>query len=315
MSALLLVTLSTLNTQRASGRRSIPLNASDVDFGVVPRAQSGTSLPKWITGTPWDFGSQMIMGSKGLTDKVDRRHLFQYIYQPNLVRLIRQKLSSSSSSNKVRMLEIGLGCSPEGGMIHGTPGGSALGWRHLFDQIEGLDFEMHVFEFDKECILKWDKENPNIASKVHVGDASSDEDLSRAYQESGGEPFDVIIDDASHINWHQIKTLDFMLSKVAQDGFYVVEDIGSSCFGWGSNMGTHYGEDVGGTDGCMTTQDGKDTILAHIMEYQRHLVGQWFGFKDKNEFLNGVTKIELHMNSVLLSKEVEEAIPYPSTSE
>jgi len=33
-------------------------------------------------------------------------------------------------------------------------------------------------------------------------------------------------DDASHINWHQIKTLDIMLSKVAEGGFYVVEDIG-----------------------------------------------------------------------------------------
>jgi len=72
-------------------------------------------------------------------------------------------------------------------------------------------------------------------------------------------------------------------------------------------MGTHRGADVGGTKDCMTTRDDKETILSHLMEYQRVLVGQHNGFRDKKEFLKGVTKIEIHSNSALLSREIERA--------
>ena len=190
-------------------------------------------------------------------------------------------------------------------MIRGTPGGSALGWKHLFDQVPGLEFELHVFEYDKDCAEKWDKANPNVAKMVHTGDASSEEDLKRAYDDAGGELFDVIIDDASHINWHQIKTLDEMLPRLATNGLYIVEDIVSSCTDWSANMGTHRGDGVGGGPDCMTTSQGKDTILAHLMEYQRALVGKPYKYSGKGFDLHGVTKIEMHFASALLSKEVE----------
>ena len=63
-----------------------------------------------------------------------------------------------------------------------------------------VQFELHVFEYDEQCAKKWAEEfTPHVAKMVHVGDASSGEDLERAYKDSGGDPFDVIIDDASHI--------------------------------------------------------------------------------------------------------------------
>ena len=117
-------------------------------------------------------------------------------------------------------------------MIRNSPGGSAFGWRHLFNQIKEIDFELFMFEFDEKCAKKWYQNNFDIATGVIVADASSEKDLQRAYEEAGGEPFDVIIDDASHINWHQIKTLDFMLPKVNPGGFFVMEDIQSACHGW-----------------------------------------------------------------------------------
>lgn len=266
-----------------------------------------TSLPKWVVGGPQYFAREMKIGSRGLTDKVNFRHLFQYIYQPSLARLVQEKLDTPSP--KLRLMEIGLGCAPSGGMISGRPGGSAFGWRHLFNQIPDLEFELHIFEFDENCLTKWHNENPWVANKVYAGDASSEKDLDRAYAESGGEPFDVIIDDASHINWHQIKTLDIMLPRVAVGGIFVMEDIQSACHGWTANMGASLGEDVGGSTDCMITTDGKETILAHIMEYQRVLVGQRDPyFKEKKSKLYDVTRIEIHTNSALLSKEVEVGI-------
>jgi hypothetical protein len=192
---------------------------------------SANEDPKWVAGTPDDFASEMSKGSKGLTDKCDVNHSFQFMYQPRLARLIKDK--RLSSSNKIRMLEFGLGCAPgSGGMISGQPGGSAFGWRHLFNQVPGIEFELYSFEYDKNCAEKWAREHPGIANKVHVGDASSEADLHRAYQDSGGQPFDIIVDDASHINWHQIKTLDTMLPYLAKGGAYFVEDTHSSCLAW-----------------------------------------------------------------------------------
>lgn len=201
------------------------------------------ALPKWVTGHQQDFAVEMIKGSGGLTDKVNHRHLFQYIYQPSLSRLVREKLSSSDPVKTIRLLEFGLGCHPSGGMINGKPGGSAFGWRHLFGPIGDVAFELYIFEFDEACAKKWLAENPHTVDKLLIGDASSEADLQRAYDEAGGKPFDVVIDDASHINWHQIKTLDVMLPRVAAGGFYVVEDIQGSCHGYRANMGSYVGEE------------------------------------------------------------------------
>lgn len=205
-------------------------------------------------------------------------------------------------------MEFGLGCSPSGGMIRNTPGGSALAWRHLFNQVNDITFELHVFEFDKECALKWQKDHPYTADGVHTGDSSSEKDLLKAYTDAGGIPFDVMIDDASHINWHQIKTMDYMLPKITEGGFYVVEDTPSACRDWLANMGTHVGkkgsENTGGAQDCMTTTDGKQTILARLLDYQRQLIGKRNGGFGPGAFPNDVSRIEIHNGIALLSKEI-----------
>ena len=193
--------------------------------------------------------------------------------------------------------------------------------------------DVRPFEFDEACALKWREDNPRVADQVHTGDASSEEDLERAVADAGGAPFDVIIDDASHINWHQIKTLDRMLPHLAAGGLYFVEDISSSCHGWSANMGQYRGENVGGTADCVTTAHGNETILQHVFEYQKHLVGTRGGKEDmpkrrskkgkavkgiglepeaegvepKAGFLKGVSRVEIHFNMAVLSKEVETA--------
>ena len=71
-------------------------------------------------------------------------------------------------------------------------------------------------------------------------------------------------------------------------------------------MGTGpVGESVGGNrnGNCMTTVDGKDTILAHLIEYQRILVGKRHGYRQKARLLHGVTKIEMQHMACMLSKE------------
>ena len=85
-----------------------PSNGASAD--VSGDANGDTRLPNWVSGTSEDFAREMLKGSKGLTDKTMGVHRFQYIYQPNLARLIQQKMASEDETDKTFLiLEYGLG--------------------------------------------------------------------------------------------------------------------------------------------------------------------------------------------------------------
>jgi len=258
------------------------------------RAISGclSNIPEWVRDPHSDtLGREFMIGSGGLTDK-STSHKYQIMYHrymsPFLMRSVKPKF---------RMLEIGLGCGPTGGMANqAKPGGSTLAWKHLFLS-SSVELDLHVMEYDAECASKWEKENPGIATKVHSGDASSTHDMDQVYHSSGGLPFDMIIDDASHLNEHQIFTFLHMIKYVSKGGFYVIEDIHSSCRSWNANTGTTYtGAKVQGTDGCMETQTGYSTIFSKLVEWQKSLVIQKSPFPD-------VTSIEIGFQAAVISKE------------
>ena len=100
----------------------------------------------------------MVKESKGLSDKTAINHKYQYMYQ-RYMSGFAQRVCEEGRSNRIRILEIGLGCSPTGGMVNGTPGGSTLGWRSLFPA-PAFDLDFHIMEFDGECGKKWEAENP-----------------------------------------------------------------------------------------------------------------------------------------------------------
>ena len=61
------------------------------------------ALPGWVRGGPAEFASEVRAGSKGLTDKVNGMHLFQFAYHPNLARMVRRKLARASSAAFLRL--------------------------------------------------------------------------------------------------------------------------------------------------------------------------------------------------------------------
>lgn len=152
-------------------------------------------------------------------------------------------------------------------------------------------------EFDAQCANKWAATHQDIAT-VHTGDASSPVDLNRVVQESGGEPFDIIIDDASHLNEHQIKTFLELIDRVALGGIYIIEDIHSACIGWKANTGAvETGLMVGGTADCLTTSTGEPTIYAKIVEWQKKLLMQ-------REPFPHVTHIDVCFQAAVFQKEI-----------
>lgn len=254
-------------------------------------------LPSWVTEGPGAWRETMRTGSHGLTDKVNAYFFLYHLY---LAKLVRRKLSCGVTNRHIKMLEVGLGCHPSGGMLQGKPGGSALGFRYLFDLLQhtGLTFELHTMEYDAACAHQFAIDHPGV-THIHTGDASSVDDLHRVVQDSGGEPFDIILDDASHINWHMIKTMETLLPQhLKKGGVYFVEDMGASCQDWSANIGVGKGERTGGTPDCMTTHDGKDTIFAVLVRYAKNLMqGRGGGALHKDVF-----HIDFHGPVVILEK-------------
>jgi len=280
---------------RSNDHNDLSLSTSAQQNYKISQQQCEEKLPPWTRErTPTLFAEQMMLGSTGLTDKTTN-HNFQHMYHRYLVPLAK-RTCEDGQSNVIRILEIGLGCDASGGMIRGAPGGSALAWRHLFPS-PAFKLELHMMEFDETCAMKW-ADSHNDVAHVHVGDASNREDLERVMQESGGVPFDMIIDDGSHINSHQIFTLEVLIEHVAQGGIYVVEDIHAACLDWTVNTGTVVTDmKVGGTRGCMVTTDGQPTILSVLLEGQKKLAL-------RREPYPGVNHIDICLEAAVLQKTI-----------
>jgi 23S rRNA U2552 (ribose-2'-O)-methylase RlmE/FtsJ len=106
----------------------------------------------------------------------------------------------------IKILEIGV-----------YKGGSLQMWQDYFDKgslIVGMDI-------NNECI---NYSGDNI--EIFIGDQSNIDDLGKLVKKFGN--FDIIIDDGSHMNSHQIKTFEFLYDYVNAGGIYLVEDTHTS---------------------------------------------------------------------------------------
>lgn len=97
------------------------------------------------------------------------------------------------------------------GCLHG---GSLQLWKRYFGphvQIVGVDI-------DEAC-----KNHTEDQIEVRIGSQDDPEFLASVAKEFG--PFDIVIDDGSHICEHQIVSFNALYQHVKEDGIYVVEDL------------------------------------------------------------------------------------------
>jgi hypothetical protein len=113
-----------------------------------------------------------------------------------------------------RILEIGVG-----GFEDPRSGGASLRmWKAYFPKarIVGIDIN------DK-------RPHDEHRIRTFVG-SQDDEQFLRALSEREG-PFDVIIDDGSHLNRHVIRSFEILFPLLAEDGIYAIEDLQTSYWG------------------------------------------------------------------------------------
>lgn len=171
------------------------------------------------------------------TDK-GRGHSYTRSYQRHLAPLRRRP---------IRLLEIGIG-----GYESPTWGGASLRmWREYFPhgRIHGLDIERKLIN------------EPRI--HVHQGDQSDQTFLNDLAKRHG--PFDVIIDDGSHVNAHIHASFEALfVDHLNPGGFYIIEDMSTAYL-------AEYGGGPPGHPGTSTQ------LVAHLVDdvNRRHWAGQF----------------------------------------
>jgi demethylmacrocin O-methyltransferase len=197
------------------------------------------------------------------TDKADG-HTYPPIYEQYLHKYRNQK---------VTLLELGVGGykKPEGG-------DSLRMWQAYFrrGRIVGLDI------FDKTFLSKG-------RVKVYQGSQTDRDILERLTREYPS--FDVIIDDGSHVNSHQIKSFEMLFPNLKQGGVYIVEDVQTSY--WPA-----YGGGDLSSDGYKASAMHFFKNLADGLNYSEYLIdGYEPSYYDKNIF-----SIGFYHNLIIIEK-------------
>ena len=131
------------------------------------------------------------------TDKVE--HGYTQIYE---------QLFSPNRNKNIKILELGVG----------DYGASVKTWREYFPNADVYMFD--PFFIKSQTVTEEELQNKNI--KTIRGNQLCRDDL-RALAENG--PFDIIIDDASHINDGIMLSLGVLFKSLVSGGLYIVEDL------------------------------------------------------------------------------------------
>lgn len=134
----------------------------------------------------------------------DKWHHYLELYDRHLARF---------RDRPVRLLEIGV-----------QEGGSLELWREYF----GAHAVIHGLDIDPACAR-----HATLDLHVHIGDQSDVALLQTIVSEMGG--IDLVIDDGSHLNEHQIITFAALFPLLSADGLYICEDTHTSY--WTSHGG------------------------------------------------------------------------------
>ena len=158
---------------------------------------------------------------------------------PHFYTPVYHSLFAHLREKPVRLLEVGVG-----GFHLSTVGGESLSmWAEYFPsgRIVGIDLAEKRLDLD-----------PRI--RLYQGSEEDVPFLLRVVHECG--PFDIIIDDGSHIPQHVVKTFTTLFPAMPDGGLYVIEDIQTTF--WTSHGGS--------------TVDGGDTmrLARNILEHINH---------------------------------------------
>jgi hypothetical protein len=185
------------------------------------------------------------LGKKYLCDKVDEWHTFKGKTYFDVYESYLEKFRARD----ITFLELGV-----------RDGASLQVWKEYFSsntKIIGIDIDLRCKRF----------EGGNIS--IEVG-SQGDEDFLHSVIKRHG-PFDVILDDASHINELTLKSFNQLSKYISPGGLYIIEDLRNSYEDLTEDVkkwpGMHLNEGNLNYNNLLTRRYLNDTILSIIREF------------------------------------------------
>lgn len=197
------------------------------------------------------------------TDKASDGHNYTPIYE-NYLRMLRL--------TGFTMLELGIG-----GYQYPERGGESLRlWYNYFPnaKIVGVDC------YEKTGMAK---------DRIFVEQGSQDDPAFLNHVNEKHGPFDLIIDDASHVNKLTIRSFEILFPLLKPGGFYFVEDVHTSF--WFMEYG-------GDPDPTSCTQ----TTLKYFQKLTVQLFEETLLPQHRNEFCGIIEYIHFYQNLVIIKK-------------
>jgi cephalosporin hydroxylase len=151
-------------------------------------------------------------------------HKASFIQKPPALLHFYKRLLFALDRQPDRILEIGV-----------KGGGSTAFWKALFPSavVVGMDIKLRP----------WLRSEPSADGVIYVeGDQTDVPRLTAIANQYG--PFDIVIDDGSHISAHQETTLRALLPHVRDGGLYVVEDVHATRKKADAERQVDFGEDI-----------------------------------------------------------------------
>ena len=168
-------------------------------------------------------------------------------------------------------------------------GGSIPMWKGYFKKASNLVF----IDIDQNC-QKFEENG----TKVLIGDQSDKKFLNKVIDNYG--PFDIVIDDGSHLCKHQIISFEILWPYLKNNGIYLVEDTHSSY--WPGFGGGYRNEDS-------------------FIEYSKRMIDRmhsWWTDQDDlfpyDPFAKEINGIRFYDSIVALTKKIKKPMPLAITS-
>jgi hypothetical protein len=158
---------------------------------------------------------------------------------------IYQRLFRPLKYRRIRLLEIGIG-----GDADDIGGRSLLAWQALFAcaTIVAIDIQ------DRQALA-------TRRTRIRRLDQAAPGDLAALCREG---PFDVIIDDGSHLSQHQLASFHGLFDALRDGGFYIIEDVHTSY--WPAIVGGVRWDGAEADDPAFAA-----TCMGYFLELAKHL--------------------------------------------
>ena len=175
---------------------------------------------------------------------------------------------------------------------------------------EGMELFKKIFPNCHVCGIEIDESLPHSSvGNIWVGSQTNTELLDAINEDEG--PFDIIIDDASHINEHQIITFKHLFPKLNPGGIYIVEDTHTSYWeryggGYDSNSFVNYSKQLSDMVNYVSWQKGYQSPVNYELVVDEDDIAKYESYEIDPIIYKNINCISTYPNvSVFYKSKVE----------